>query len=95
MHRRQEQVKAFSAFENGKHQVFHATVGPQDAVLLPVGFICAERVAAKADVVGFRVAILSLSDLADLEMWSKHFISQQAPDEVLHGVVDALTLIDE
>lgn len=89
----EEQAKAFMAFDDKKHGIFHATLGPCDALMLPTGYISAERV-GKADVLGVRFAIVKPGDLPKLDVWCKHFISQQCPNAVLHELVDALTLLE-
>ncbi len=74
--------------------MFHATVGPQDALMLPVGWIFAERVGATCDCVGLKMSILRTQDLPQLEGWSKLWISQASQNAVLDAVIDALTLLE-
>ncbi len=76
------------------HKIYHATVGPQDAVVLPVGWILAERVQAKADIYGIRCSLLAVGDLPSFERWSKMWTTQGCPNSTLHSVVDTLTLMD-
>ncbi len=78
---------------NPGNDVYHATVGPQDALILPVGWIVAERINARSDTYGLKSALLRPSDQEDFEKWDKLWIAQQAQDPVLQGVIDVLTLL--
>jgi hypothetical protein len=87
-------VQAFLKFHTG-NIVWQATLGPQDALVVPVGFIVAERVGTRSDLLGIRTALLRPSDLSLLGMWDKLWISQSCQSEVLSAVIDTLTLLDQ
>jgi hypothetical protein len=91
----EEQLKAFGQHESpGKHQVWHATMGPQDAMVAPVGWCYAERMGSRADVLGYKTSVLRKEDLSQLEEWRKVWISQGVNGDVINNVVDKLTLLD-
>ena len=47
------------AYIKMKYEAYHATVGPNDLIYMPPGFIIAEMVMNKVPVVGYRMSILS------------------------------------
>ncbi len=88
----EEMVNSFTKFSANKHKVWHATIGPNDALLLPVGYMIAERIGTNADLYGMKSSLLLPSDLEAYEKFDKLFISQAKPDAVLQSVIDTLTL---
>ncbi len=87
----EEMVSSFTKHHADRQKVWHAMVGPNDALFLPVGYMIAERVGTNADVYGIKSSILLPSDLEAYEKFDKLIISQQKPDPVLQSVIDALT----
>jgi hypothetical protein len=73
-------------------KVWRATLGPHDVLLLPAGYLVAERVGVVADTYGIKCSVLLPSDLEAYEKFDKLFISQNCPDAVLSAVIDCLTL---
>jgi hypothetical protein len=89
-----ESAVQFKKADETKNLIYHLTVGPQDALVLPVGWVYAERTQPKADVFGLKSILLRASDLSELERWNKLWISQQSPSEALNRVIDMLTLLE-
>ncbi len=88
-------VKAFLQHnDKTKDMMWHATLGPQDALMVPPGWIVAERTAMTSDCYGFRTSIFCPSDLPELERWDRLWVTQAAQNETLHAVIDFLTLLD-
>ena len=76
------------------NQFSHMTAGPQDAVLIPFGWLSAERVGRLNDFFGFKLCILKAKDLDQLEVWNRHFIRQDQPNELIQQLIDHIALLE-
>ena len=75
------------------HDIFCGSVGPQDMLYLPAGFMFYERI-LRADVSGIRCIMASLEDVAELEAINQHLISVKKPPPKLQGILDQLVLLE-
>ena len=89
-----EEVTTFLQADSAAHFLCRCTVGPQDSLLLPAGWIFGERVTAASDLYGFKIPVLSLGDLDLLDGFNKILISQSKPSAKLQSLVDALSLCE-
>ena len=75
------------------HDIFCGSVGPQDMLYLPAGFMFFERI-LRGDVSGIRCIMTSLEDVAELEAINQHLISVKKPHPKLQGILDQLVLLE-
>ena len=88
------QIESFQAADPAMNKFAHMTAGPQDAVMMPLGWIYAERIALQHDFFGYKVCMLQKCDLEQIECWNRHFVRQDAASEIVQQVIDHLTLLE-
>ena len=71
-----------------------ATIGVQDALVLPVGWVFGERIGASQYFYGLMARIVSTADQDPLEKWNRLWVQQGAPNEDLQKALDVLCLQD-
>ena len=74
--------------------MFYATVGVNDLVFMPPGFVFVEKVAASSDSFGARLAVLSTlaSHVKQLSDFHMLLLNSKSSNETLSRVVDGLVL---
>ena len=69
------------------NKLFHGTVGPQDALILPVGWMFAERADNQKDVLTIRVPILKRDHVENLDEWKTFWQRADKPNEILQAIM--------
>ena len=86
-----ELVKEFHA-KHSKKQICYATVGPNDVLYIPAGFVFSEKVGAAHETTGIRISCLGPRHLAALEGVQRNMLAAHAPNERLEHAVNLLRL---
>lgn len=86
-----EQMKAFLKAD-GKHQLFRATVGSNDLVFCPPGWVFFEKISSGADFTGLRALALNVDLLPAMSELSDMYNAMSKPNELLQQVSDMLVL---
>ena len=66
-------------------KLFHCTAGPQDGVILPLGWIWAERTKME-DCATLRLPIVRPSDVEKLEAWNTFWVRAGKPNENVQDI---------
>ena len=80
--------------DGGRRRFMTATLGSNDGLYCPPGWVFADKVSNASDYVGVRILALSTESLADLEHINEHFLISSNPNDVLQVAIDHLNLID-
>ena len=89
-----EKLTGFMRADPVKNLFYHCTAGPQDALVMPAGWLVAERIGTRHDYYGIKAPLIRKADLAELDAWSKYWVRQEKPHENIQMIIDALTLLD-
>ena len=89
-----EAAKAFVDANPTSKVLFHATVGPNDILHLPAGWMFYECISNGGSFLGVRVQHLSLSSLPQLHQLNSYLLSLGKPNAALQSAVDCLSLAE-
>ena len=86
-------AKSFTESTDDK-VLFHATVGAQDVLYLPEGWMFYEKITSKSNFLGVRLQFLSLKGFQHLEQINSYLLALGKPNATLQSAVDCLSLAE-
>ena len=79
----------------GENKVLYGTVGSFDAVYIPTGWVFAEHVQDKQDLIGLRVVVAPKPTKSSMNAVSDHLQIIKKPNDVLQQIFDAVVKAEE
>ena len=82
-------------FQDDGGVLYHATIGPGDALLLPFDYIFTEKVTKDSDVIGLRLCFWYKSDEKAYGETNRWLIAQKSPSQYLQQAVELCLNLEE
>jgi len=84
--------EVIDAYLSANFKLFHGTVSPKDAVLIPFNWIFAEKCQRDNDTIGLRISFWLAEDESKMSEVSRWLISMKKPNAWLQNALEALMI---